>query len=305
MTSTGFEDAKTAKVNGTTLAYREEGEGEPVVFVHGDVSDLRVWANQLPTIGSSYRAITYSRRFARPNEDIEPGTDDPYPQHVEDLAAFLREIGAAPAHLVGNSQGAFISLLVAVQYPDLVRTLVLEEPPVLPLFAKNTPPRPAELLRLFATRPRTGLALFQFVSGTIWPVTKALQRGEDDEALRIFLEGVLGKETYDGFPEASKQIGRDNLSTLRAGMLGSGFPPLDDDDVRGIRVPTLLMTGERSPAFLLRLSDRLEELLPIVGRVEIPDASHAMHEENASAVNEAIVGFLGRHRDRPMSPPSP
>ncbi len=31
MTSTGFEDAKTAKVNGTTLAYREEGEGEPVV----------------------------------------------------------------------------------------------------------------------------------------------------------------------------------------------------------------------------------------------------------------------------------
>ncbi len=58
-------------------------------------------------------------------------------------------------------------------------------------------------------------------------------------------------------------------------------------------------------AFLLRLTDRLEELLPIVGRVEIPDASHAMHEENASAVNEAIVGFLGRHRDRPISPPSP
>jgi pimeloyl-ACP methyl ester carboxylesterase len=56
------------------------------------------------------------------------------------------------------------------------------------------------------------------------------------------------------------------------------------------------LTGERSPAFLLRLTDRLEELLPIVERVEIPDASHAMHEENAPAVNEAIVGFLGRHR---------
>ena len=35
MTSTGFEDVKTAKVNGTTLAYREQGEGEPVVFLHG------------------------------------------------------------------------------------------------------------------------------------------------------------------------------------------------------------------------------------------------------------------------------
>jgi len=303
MTSTTFGATKTATVNGTTLAYREEGE--PVVFVHGGISDLRVWAKQLPTVGRSYRAITYSRRFARPNQDIEPGADDPWPQHVEDLAAFLREIDAAPAHLVGNSQGAFISLLVAVQYPDLVRTLVLEEPPVLPLFAKNTPPRPAELLRLLATRPRTGLALFRFISGTISPVTKALQRGEDDEALRIFSEGVLGKESYQRLPEASKEIGRDNLSTLRAGLLGSGFPPLDDDDVRGIRVPTLLLTGERSPAFLLRLTDRLEELLPRVERSEIPDASHAMHQENAPAVNEAIVGFLGRHRNGPMSAPSP
>ncbi len=296
MTSTSFGATKTATVNGSTLAYREEGEGEPVVFVHGGISDLRVWAKQLPTVGRSHRAITYSRRFSRPNEDIEPGADDPWPQHVEDLAALLREIDAAPAHLVGNSQGAFISLLVAVQYPDLVRTLVLEEPPVLPLFAKNTPPRPAEILRLLATRPRTGLALIRFVSGTISPATKALQRGEDDEALRIFSEGVLGKESYERLPEASKEMGRDNLSTLRAGLLGSGFPPLDDDDVRGIRVPTLLLTGERSPAFLLRLTDRLEELLSNVERVEIPDASHLMYEDNPVAVNEAIVGFLGCHR---------
>ena len=172
MTSSAFGATKTATVNGTTLAYREEGAGEPVVFVHGGLSDLRVWSNQLPSVGRSYRAITYSRRFARPNEDIEPGVDDPWQQHVEDLAAFLREIDAAPAHLVGTSQGAFIALLLAVQSPDLVRRLVLEEPPVLPLFAKNTPPRLAEMLRLFATRPRTGLALIRFVSGTISPVKK-------------------------------------------------------------------------------------------------------------------------------------
>ncbi len=303
MTSTGFEDAKTAKVNGTTLAYREEGEGEPVIFVHGAESDLRTWEQQLPAVGRSYRAITYSRRFARPNEDIDPEADDPMLPHVEDLAAFLREIDAEPAHLVGNSWGAFVSLLTAVRHPDAVRTLVLEEPPVVPLFVKSTPPRPAELLRLFATRPRTAIALLKFVSGTVSPVMKALQRGEDEEALRSFSEGVLGAETFERFPEASKAIGRDNLGTLRAGMLGSGFPPIADGDVRSIRASTLLLTGERSPAFLLRLTDRLEELLPIVERLEIPDASHAMHEENAAAVNEAIVGFLGRHRDRPIPPP--
>ena len=67
----------------------------------------------------------------------------------------------------------------------------------------------------------------------------------------------------------------------------------------------LLVTGALSPTLAHLWTDRLEELLPIVERINIPDASHLMHEENASAVNEAIVGFLGRHRDRPMSPPSP
>ena len=98
MTSATLENAKTAKVNGTTLADCEQGEGEPVVFVHGGLGDLRIWQPQLPAVGSAYRAITYSRRFARPNEEISPGAEDPWLAHVDDLAAFVRELGAAPAH---------------------------------------------------------------------------------------------------------------------------------------------------------------------------------------------------------------
>jgi pimeloyl-ACP methyl ester carboxylesterase len=296
MTSTTFGATKTATVNGTTLAYRERGDGEPVVFVHGSISDLRVWNQQLPVIGRSYRAITYSRRYARPNQDIDRETDDQMLPHVEDLAVFLREIGAAPAHLVGNSWGAFISLLTAIRYPELVRTLVLEEPPVITLFVKSTTPRPTELLRLFATRPRTAFTLVVAVATIFAPVERAFRSGDDEKALEIFSRGAGGKEAYDQTPEARKQLARDNVLALRAQMLGAGFPPLADDEVRGVRVPTLLMTGEHSPPVLLRLTDRLEELLPMVDRTEIPNASHAMHEENASAVNEAIVEFVGRHR---------
>jgi pimeloyl-ACP methyl ester carboxylesterase len=295
MTSTGFEGVRTAKVDGATLAYREQGEGEPVVFVHGGISDLRTWEQQLPGVGRSYRAITYSRRFARPNEDIDPEADDLMSLGAEDLAAFLREIDAAPAHLVGNSGGALISLLVAVRHPDLVRTLVLEEPPVVSLFVKSVPPRPVDLLRLFVTRPRTAFAILKF-GATMARVQKAFQRGEDAKAMRIFCHGVLGKAPFERFPEARLEQMRDNLSELRAFVLGAGFPILGDDDVRGIRAPVLLVTGELSPPFAFRMTDRLEELLPTVERVEIPDASHLMHEENAPAVNEAIVGFLGRHR---------
>jgi len=295
MPATAFGATQTATVNGTTLAYLEQGEGEPVVFVHGTASDLRAWQQQLPVVGRSHRAIAYSRRFARPNEDIAPGADDPMLPHVEDLAAFLRAIDAAPAHVVGNSWGAFVSLLTAVRHPDLVHTLVLEEPPVLSLFV-STPPRPAELLRLFATRPRTAIAILKFGAGTIGPAQKAFERGDDEGAMRIFGRGVLGKEPFERLPEARKQQMRDNLNAARAQLLGAGFPPLGDDEVRGVAVPVLLLTGALSPSVLLRLTDRLEELLPNVERGEIAGASHAMHEENAAAVNEAILGFFERHR---------
>ncbi len=294
MTSPAFAPTKTAKVNGATLAYRERGKGEPVVFVHGALSDFGIWENQLPVIGGSYRAIAYSRRYARPNEDIDPGADDPMLPHVEDLAAFLREIGAAPAHLVGNSWGAAICLFTAVRHPDVVRTLVLEEPPLPQIFGVSMPARPTEFLRLVATQPRAAIMLVKFVAGTMAPVTKAFQRGEDDKALRIFLQGVLGVESFEKIPEAIRVRARENLSTLRAQMLHPEHPPLSLDEVRGIRAPALLVTGQLSPRMVIPLTDRLEELLPVVERVEIPNASHIMHEENPAAVNEAILGFLAK-----------
>ena len=75
--------------------------------------------------------------------------------------------------------------------------------------------------------------------------------------------------------------------------------------MRGVRAPTLVMTGERSLAGVDLLMDILEELLPNVERLKISDASHDMHLDNPLAVNEAILGFLGRQSDRPMAPASP
>ena len=64
--------------------------------------------------------------------------------------------------------------------------------------------------------------------------------------------------------------------------------------MRRVTAPVLLVTGERSPSYPLRLTDRLQELLPNAERVKIEHASHAMTEENAGAVNEAILDYLAR-----------
>ncbi|GAC1435117.1 MAG: hypothetical protein NVSMB51_03850 [Solirubrobacteraceae bacterium] len=289
--SAAFGACKAAGIEGTTLAYQELGQGEPVVFVHGDLSDLRTWKSQLQPIGARHRVIAYSRRYARPNDDIPGGMDNQMLTHVEDLALLLRALDAVPAHLVGNSWGAFICLLTAMRHPELVRTLVLAEPPALTLFV-SMPPRPSELLRLLLRRPRTATAIVKFGATTIGPAEKAFRGDDDDAALRAFVGGVLGAERFERLPDVRREQMRENLSALKASLLGAGFPPLADSDVRGVRQRTLLISGADSPVLFQRLADRLQALLPNCTRVRIPDASHLMHEENPAATNEAILSFL-------------
>jgi pimeloyl-ACP methyl ester carboxylesterase len=118
----GFGALQHVTVNGVSRAYQEVGTGEPLVLVHGGLGDLRSWAAQLEPLGARCRAIAYSRRYARPNEPIAPGLPDPMPVHVADLVALLHTLGAAPAHLVGNSWGVFICLLTAIEHPEVVRS---------------------------------------------------------------------------------------------------------------------------------------------------------------------------------------
>ncbi len=291
-----FRDTRQVEVNGTALAYCEQGEGEPVVFVHGGLADLRVWRRQMPVIGESYRAIAYSQRYCRPNDAIDSGAANPFGTHIDDLAEFIERIGAEPAHVVGSSSGAFITLLAAIRYPERFLSLVLAEAPVLSLFV-STPPRAIELLKLFATRPRTGMAILRFALGTINPTTRAFRAGDDEQAMQIFLRGVLGEWSLSQLPDESVQVLRDNISTLRGGLLYDevGFPRFSTTDLRNVDIPVLLVTGNRSPAFFSNMTDRLEERLPDVERVEIPDASHVMFEENASAFNEKVLAFLRAH----------
>lgn len=280
------------EVRGTKLFYTERGTGEPVVFVHGSISDYRTWAFQLDAVGERYRAITYSRRYHWPNAPVAAGGTLDMDTAVEDLAALLPAIDAAPAYLVGNSFGAFTALVLARRHPELVRSLVLEEPPAMPLVI-GQPPRPSRILASLVRRPRTTLDVLAFGANVIRSTTALYARGEDQAALLHFVRGVLGKEAYDALPEARREQMRANITSQAAEFRAhGGFSALTADDVRQVNVPTLLLTGERSPKVLMRLSRMLEDLLPDRRALTIPGASHAMHEENPRATNEAILSFL-------------
>jgi pimeloyl-ACP methyl ester carboxylesterase len=85
------------------------------------------------------------------------------------------------------------------------------------------------------------------------------------------------------------------VSTLKASLLGAGFPKMTDEELRGVRSPALLVSGERTRAVFLRVLDRLDQLMPDTERATIPGATHTQ-EENPDAYGEIVVDFLSRHR---------
>lgn len=283
----------TIEVRGTELNLVERGTGEPALLIHGSASDFRTWQSQLDSLSSTCRVIAYSRRYHWPNEGIPDGGVYTMTEHVDDLESLLRSLEVAPAHLVGHSYGAFLALLVSMRAPQLVRSVVLAEPPVITLFVSQ-PPRLPEILRLMLSRPRTALALVAFGATGIGPATKAAKRGDMDAAMRIFGKAVLGSRFFAELsPERLDQV---RANAFRSEFLGPGFPRLDPEEVRRVEIPALLIRGEKSPAVFHRLLDGLGELLPRTDLVEIPGASHMMHEDDPSAFNAALLRFWKRLR---------
>ncbi len=288
------EGLKWVDVNRVKLPYVERGTGQPVVLVHGGIGDLTAWDPILEPVAGRYRAISYSRRYAWPGEPVPEGVLDHMQPHVEDLIALVETLGLRQVHLVGNSWGGFVCLVTALKRPDLVRSLVVQEPPVLPLFF-SFPPKPWELIAVLVSRPRTGTALLNMIRRAVLPSLAALKRNELEDGVRIFVRnGAWGPVAYASMPDEVMRHMLLDARTFRAQMLGNTFPRFTPADARAIRVPTLVMTGAISPVHMHRLADRLAELLPNVERVEIPKASHMMHWQNPDATAQAILAFLDR-----------
>lgn len=281
----------TLDLHAVRLTYFEHGKGDPLVLVHGSASDYRTWKRQLPFFAEYYRTISYSRRYHWPNAPIPDTAEYAMDEQVEDLRTLITTLGKGSVHLAGHSYGAFLCLVLAIRNPDLVRSLVLSEPPAITLFVSNTP-TPSEILKLMLSHPRTAAAIIRFGVTGLVPARRAINRGEMAKGVRLFGDAVFGPGGYDRFSEFRKSQVADNLSTIKAELLGPGFLPLDPRQVVKVDVPALLANGEQSIPLFRLLSDRLEELLPQAKRTFIPAASHAMHEDNPEMFNEQVLRFL-------------
>ena len=111
------------EVNGVPMWYDERGDGDPLVLLHGGLSDSRDFTGSLDTLAGRFRLLLPERRGHGHTAD----TAGPLTIEVmaQDTIAFLDKLVGGPARLVGYSAGAIVALGVALRRPDLVDRLVL------------------------------------------------------------------------------------------------------------------------------------------------------------------------------------
>ncbi len=115
----------TARVNGVELYYEETGTGFPLIWSHEFGGDYRSWEPQVRYFSRRYRVVTYNYRGYPPSSV----PDDPAAYRneilVEDLAALMRHLGIAKAHIGGLSMGGNVALNFGIRYPEMAASLII------------------------------------------------------------------------------------------------------------------------------------------------------------------------------------
>ena len=257
----------TVEAAGVALSYAEQGDGVPLLLVHGTAVARELWREVLGELADDFRAIAYDRRAYG-----DSGAPDPYrgttvSEQGEDAAALAGRLGAAPALVCGFEVGALAALDLAWRHRELVRGLVLVEPPVLAFSIEG----PAVMSSLREA------------------IEEGARQADDPSAGAAdgYLREVAGEE-------ASELLGAERLAGARASgralaadLVGAPTYAFGRRELVGIDVPAVVLRGTRSTRVRREVAARLASLLP---RAELrdADAGHLVPVEAPEATAEAI-----------------
>jgi pimeloyl-ACP methyl ester carboxylesterase len=274
MTMSTMTTTRVRSKDGTAIAFSRSGTGPPIIFVDGALSFRSMnpaGAELASLLGHRFSVVTYDRRGRG-----ESGDTPPYAaaREVEDLDALIAEVGGS-AFVVGGSSGAALALDAAAQAPA-IRKVALYEPSFI---VDNTrPPIPANYvsrLKELVSSGNRGDAIEYFMTTAVgMPAAMVAQmRGAP---MWPAMEAVAHTLAYDG-------------EALGDAMSGK---PLSKKRWASVTVPTLVIDGGASPAWLGSAAQAVTDLLPNAERRTLEGQTHSVDAKVLAPVLEEF--FDGR-----------
>jgi epoxide hydrolase 4 len=285
-----------ADVNGVRLHYATAGQGTLIMFAHGFPEFWYAWKAQLAEFGRDHQAVALDMRGY--NLSSKPAAVEQYAvRHlVEDLRALAEALGHRRLILVGHDWGGATAWAFAIKHPEWLAKLVIINAPHPAVFARELRENPAqqqasEYMRWF--RGATAEALLSadgFARLEQAVLADLLARGAFTEAdRRAYLEAWAQPGALTGGLNYYRAARVGPPAPDGAPATGAGGAPTGDTIVR---VPTLVLWGERDRALLTGNLDGLERYVPDLTIRRIPDGTHWVVHEQPALVNRLIRDFI-------------
>jgi pimeloyl-ACP methyl ester carboxylesterase len=263
---------KDVTVLGFRLHYLEAGRGAPVVLLHGLGGDGSRWGPNIGPLAKDFHVFALDQigfgQSDKPLANYHSG------MLAEFLVDFLKAVNVPKASLVGNSMGAGVALYTAVHFPDAVEKIVLADGGGFRTAGAAPAPAPSP----DALRRRQ--------------LQNSVTRAETREFFKIlFHDKSLVTDRMVEEQYAMRLRSAFTISRMQeAGEKGLGA--LTEQEVRGVRVPTLVVWGKYDELANPSGADRLAHTIPGAAKVIIDNCGHLPQLEKSDEFNRIVREFL-------------
>lgn len=247
-------------------SFIDEGQGLPLVFVHGFPLSREAWARQVEALSASFRTIAPNLRGFGGHGDVQGKlTMD---RLAEDIGSLVETLGCGPVILVGHSMGGYVALAFARRYPQWLRGLVL----VGTRAGSDSPEASAGRLAAAEGVREKG------IGGIVDAMTqKMLAPGRNDPQSLAEVRSFMSSASREGVIGA---------------LLGMAERPDASADLRKISRPTLVVTGAEDRVIDPAESEILAEAIPGARLRIIPGAGHLVAWEEPEAFNRELADWI-------------
>ena len=278
------------ETNGIRMHYVEQGEGFPVLLLHGFPELWYSWRYQIPALASAgFHAIIPDMRGY--GETDKPEGVEAYDIHhlVDNLVGLLDALALKRVVVVGHDWGGVIVWQMALMHPECIEQVISLNTP----FQRRGRVRPTETFRQFTDGRFNYILYFQEVGRAEADIEPNLETWFDTTMRSIAVErSFITEETLKVYTDAFRKGGLGGPINYYRNFDRNWETTAHLAD-RQITMPALMICAENDPITTPQMADGMEQNIPNLTRRLINNCGHWTQQERPEEVNRLILGFLG------------
>ncbi len=264
----------TVKIDGVNIYYEDEGQGHPIVFIHGFSSNLNSWDEQMPDLLEKYRVVRYDcRGHGRSESPAEPSG---YSQEilVGETLGLLDALGIEKTYLCGLSMGGNVALHMGINHPHRVEAVI-------------------------SACTGSGSSQEDGFIDQFKIYTDILDKGEIERFADMHMSGPSYTRLVELRPDLKdskrKALMENNAVGLANTIRGVQMkrPPIMslEDKLKKLEVPVLVIVGDEDMP-CIEPADFMHQHIPRSRLVVLPRTGHILNMERPADFNREVMDFL-------------